>query len=397
MAESLLVVAGAVLVLLAGAGSLSRRLGFSVIPAYILLGLAIGPFAPEVAGVSLSLLENPETFRLLAELGVVLLLFFVGLELSLEELFTHRERFLKAGAADVAISFPIGIALGLALGWSLLESLFLALIVFNSSTVIIAKSLLDLKWIANPESDAILGVVVVEDVLTAAAFAVLSAVLLGVAQPETLVWSLALSGAFIGAVVAAAYFGASLLDRVFTTESAELFLLGVLGVAAIVSGLGMLAGVSEAVAAFFVGTAFGRTTHRPRIETLVIPVRDLTAAAFFFAVGVATDPGLLVATAVPVAVAVAVTIPGQLVSGYLAGRAYGLEPARAVRVGCALAPRGEFSLVIAAFLAVAGTTTVLSETLPAFTVGYVLVTATLGTIMMNHADDLARVLGFKPV
>ncbi|GAB3413077.1 cation:proton antiporter [Haloparvum alkalitolerans] len=385
-----LAVAGAVLVLLAAAGGASRRLGYSVIPAYILVGLAVGPFAPAVGDLSLSLVRDPGTFRLLAELGVVLLLFFVGLELSLEQLFTNRAQFVRAGAADVLISAPIGVLIGLAFGWSLLESAFLALIVFNSSTVIIAKSLLDLGWIADAESDAILGVVVIEDVLTAAAFAVLSAVLLGVAEPETLLRSLGTAAAFVGVVVAIAHYGADRLERAFSTTSSELFLLGVLGVAALVAGLGIVSGVSEAVAAFFVGTAFGRTSHVQRIETLVVPVRDLSAALFFFAVGAATDPRLLAATALPVAVAVAVTVPGQLVSGYLAGRAYGLDATRAVRVGCALAPRGEFSLVIAAFLAAAGTTPVFRETLPAFTVGYVLVTATLGTVLMNRADDISR-------
>ena len=107
------------------------------------------------------------------------LLFFVGLELSLDQLFSNRVGFARAGAMDVGISLPVGFALGLAFGFTWLEAAFIALIVFNSSTVSIAKSLIDLELIANPESDEILGVIVIEDILTALGFAVLSVFLVG--------------------------------------------------------------------------------------------------------------------------------------------------------------------------------------------------------------------------
>ncbi|MFC6737571.1 cation:proton antiporter, partial [Halolamina salina] len=183
---NLVLTAGIFLTALALGGLLALRLGQSVIPAYILVGVLLGPYAPSVGGVSLTVVESTEIVRLLADLGVVLLLFFVGLELSLASLIRKRSQFLRAGAVDVAVSFPLGIVVGLAAGFSLVESLFVGLITFNSSTVIIAKSLIDLEWIADPESEAILGVIVVEDVLTAAAFAVLSAVLLGGADVASL-------------------------------------------------------------------------------------------------------------------------------------------------------------------------------------------------------------------
>lgn len=113
---------------------------------------------------------------------------------------------------------------------------------------------------------------------------------------------------------------------------------------------------------------------------------------FFFAIGAQSDLSLLLSSGVLVVVAVLVTIPGQLGSGYLAGRAYGLHSTRAVRVATALAPRGEFSLVIAAFLVTAGTTPALRETIPAFTIGYVLVTSILGTILMRRAPLFERML-----
>lgn len=393
MAElNLLLTAGVLLSLLAVAGALALRFEQSVIVAYIVVGMLVGPYAPSVGGISLTLIESPDIVRLLSDLGVVLLLFFVGLELSLEQLLSNRTRFFRAGAVDVGISLPLGVVLGLAFGFTLLEAAFVALIVFNSSTVIIAKSLIDLGWIADPESQAILGVIVIEDVLTALGFALLSVLLVGGANASTVALSVGQSLLFLVVLLAAAYYGAGLLERAFRIESSEIFLIGVLGVGAVVAGAGLAVGVSEAVAAFLVGTAFGRTRHANRIERLVAPSRDLFAAMFFFVIGLQTNPELLTATLGFVLVAVVVTTVGQLVSGSLAGRMYGLDWQRSVRVGCALTPRGEFSLVIAAFLVTAGTTPALRETIPAFTVGYVLLTSMLGTVLMRNADRLSTTL-----
>ncbi|GAB7012290.1 cation:proton antiporter [Halolamina salina] len=388
---NLVLTAGIFLTALALGGLLALRLGQSVIPAYILVGVLLGPYAPSVGGVSLTVVESTEIVRLLADLGVVLLLFFVGLELSLASLIRKRSQFLRAGAVDVAVSFPLGIVVGLAAGFSLVESLFVGLITFNSSTVIIAKSLIDLEWIADPESEAILGVIVVEDVLTAAAFAVLSAVLLGGADVASLGRTLGQAAVVLVALTLLAYYGSEWVDRAFDVRSGELFLLAVLGATALVSGFGLAAGVSDAIVAFLAGAAFGQTSHAARIQDLLAPSRDLFAAVFFFVVGLGTDPRVVVSVAGLVVAAAAVTVVGQIVSGYVAGRSWGLSVEGASKMGAALVPRGEFSLVIAAFLLTAGTTPALRETIPAFTVGYVLLTSILGTMLMRNAGLIQRV------
>lgn len=388
---SLILSAGIFLTILTIGGLVAIRIGQSVIPAYILIGILIGPFAPSIGGVSFTVVESPEFIRLLADLGVIFLLFFVGLELSLTSLIQKRSQFLRAGAIDVGVSFPLGLLVGLLFGFSLLESLFIGLIAFNSSTVIIAKSLLDLEWIVNPESEAILGVIVIEDVLTAAAFAILSAVLLGAADIASLGRTLGQAAVVLVVLTLFAYYGGEWLDRAFDIRSGELFLLGVLGVTTLVAGLGFAAGVSDAIIAFLVGLAFGQTSHVERIETKLAPSRDFFAAVFFFVIGLQTDPRLVLSVAGFVLVAVAVTVLGQIVSGFLAGRCFGLSVEQASKMASALVPRGEFSLVIAAFLVTAGTTDTLRETIPAFTVGYVLLTSVLGTILMRNSHLIERV------
>ncbi|WP_439026836.1 cation:proton antiporter [Haloarchaeobius sp. DT45] len=391
MTSNLVLTAGLFLTLLTIGGLLALRVGQSVIPAYILVGVLIGPFAPSVGGVSFTLVESPAFIRLLADLGVVLLLFFVGLELGLTSLIQKRTRFARAGAIDIGISLPVGILVGLVFGFTLLEALFVGLIVFNSSTVIIAKSLIDLEWIVNPESEAILGVVVIEDIITAAVFAVLSAFVLGAADVASLGRTIGQAAVVLLVLGLVAYYGGEWIDRAFDVHSSELFLLGVLGVTALVAGLGLAAGVSDAIVAFVVGAAFGQTSHVERIESLLAPSRNLFAAVFFFVIGLQTNPRVVVSVAGFVLVAVVVTLLCQLVSGYFAGRGYGLSVEQASRMASALAPRGEFSLVIAAFLVTAGTTDALRETIPAFTVGYVLLTSVLGTVLMRNAHLVERV------
>jgi CPA2 family monovalent cation:H+ antiporter-2 len=388
---NLVLSAGLFLTLLMLGGVLALRVGQSVIPAYILVGVLIGPFAPSLGGISLTLVESPAFIRVLADLGVVLLLFFVGLELSLGSLIQKRTRFARAGAIDVGISLPLGVIVGIIFGFTLLEALFVGLIVFNSSTVIIAKSLIDLEWIANPESEAILGVVVIEDILTAALFAILSAVVLGAADLPSLGRTLGQAAAVLGGLTLLAYYGGTLIERAFNIRSNELFLLGVLGVTALTAGFGLFAGVSDAIVAFVVGVAFGQTSYVDRIERLLAPSRDLFSAVFFFIIGLQTDPRVVGSVAGLILVAAAVTLCGQLVSGFFAGRSYGLSIEQASRMASALTPRGEFSLVIAAFLVTAGTTGVLRETIPAFTVGYVFLTSIIGTVCMRNASIIERI------
>jgi CPA2 family monovalent cation:H+ antiporter-2 len=321
----------------------------------------------------------------LAEVGIVLLLFFLGLEFSIDRLLAARSQISRAGVVDVALNLPLGIALGLALGWSATEALLLGGIVYISSSAIITKTLIDLGWIADPEADPILGTLVFEDLFIAVYLAVVTSLVVGGGDVAELGRSLAVAFAFLGALLVAVQYGTGFFARVLDVADTESFVLRTLGVVVPVAGVALTLGVSEAVAAFFVGMGFATSGHRDRIERLLSPVRDVFAAVFFFWIGVGTDPRLVVGVAVPLAAAVLLTTPAKLLSGYLGGRAYDLSAHRSLRVGVGLVPRGEFSLVIAA-LAAGGSTVVMQETIPALAVGYVLVMSVLGTVLMQHSD-----------
>ena len=379
---------GEVFLVCAVAGAVALRIGLSVIPLYVVSGMLAGPF---VAGrLGLPTVPESELLTVLAEVGIVLLLFFLGLEFSLDRLLASRSRITRAGAVDLAVNLPLGIVIGLALGWSAVEALLLGGIVYISSSAIITKTLIDLGWIANGEAEPILGTLVFEDLFIAVYLAVVTSLVLGGDVGEV-GRSLLIAFGFLGALLVAVQYGTDAFARLLDVSDPEPFVLRALGVVVPIAGIALSIGVSEAVAAFFVGMGFANSGHRDRLERLLSPVRDVFAAVFFFWIGVGTDPRLVAGVAAPLAAAVVATAPAKVLSGYVGGRIYDLSARRSLRVGVGLVPRGEFSLVIAA-LAAGGSTTVLRETIPALAVGYVLVMGTLGTVLMQRSDGVERAL-----
>ena len=393
MAELLLEV-GIALTAVALAGALANRVGLSVIPAYIVVGILVGPNPPSsVLGVSLNLVSDSEFIQVLAELGIVFLLFFLGLEFSVDQLLRDRGRISAAGGVDFAVNFGLGVAIGFAFGWTLLETLFLAGVVYISSSAVITKSLIEEGWIANDESGPILGTLVFEDILIAVYLAILAAVA-GGGDLESAAVSVGIAFVFLGGLTAVAWYGSGWLDRFFRASSDELFVLRIVGVTTLVAGAALALGVSEAVAAFFLGTGISQTAHVERIEHVVAPARDIFAAVFFFSIGLTTDVTLIAGVAALLAVAVVATTVGKFVSGTFSGRFYDLDRRRSLRVGLGLVPRGEFSLVIATLAAGIGTGR-LASVLPAFTVGYVLVMSVLGSVLIQQADTITDALGAR--
>lgn len=378
---------GELFVVVALAGAVALRLGLSVIPLYVVGGVLAGPY---VAGrLGLPYVEGGEVVTLLAELGIVLLLFFLGLEFSLDRLLQSKRKITRAGLVDISVNLPVGIGLGLLLGWSVVESLLLGGIVYVSSSAIITKTVIDLGWIANSESEPILGTLVFEDLVMAVYLALVTSLVVGGEGLESVVEGVAIAFGFLGLLLVAVQYGTAFFARVLDVADPEPFVLRTLGVLVPVAGAALSLGVSEAVAAFFVGMGFSTSGHRERIERQLAPVRDVFAAVFFFWIGVGTDPRLLAAVVVPLVVAVVVTTPTKVLTGYLGGRVYDLSTRRSIRVGVGMVPRGEFSLVIAA-LAAGGSTRVMQEVIPAFAVGYVLVMSALGTVLMERSDLVER-------
>jgi CPA2 family monovalent cation:H+ antiporter-2 len=391
---------GLAFVAIAIAGAVAERVDISVIPLYVVAGVLVGESGLgtldwlSIGGVSPAGLAIPGggTMLLLAELGIVLLLFFLGLEFSVDRLLASRRQMSRAGLLDAVVNFPVGVGVGLLLGWSAVEAALLGGIVYISSSAIITKSMLDLGWIANDESETILGVLVFEDLVIAGYLAVVTPLVVGATGAGATVRNVAIALGILAVLAGVAYYGAGVLERLLRADSNEVLVLRALAIAVPVAGAALALGVSEAVAAFFVGATVAGTSHVEDVERLLAPVRDVFAAVFFLWIGLQTDPRLIVAPAVvgPLVAIVALTIPTKVVSGFYGGRAYGLPDRRSLRVGLAMVTRGEFSLVIAALAATGTGGSVMTDLIPAIAVGYVLVMSTAGTLLMQYANAVER-------
>jgi len=392
---------GLAFVAIAVAGAVAERANLSVIPLYVVAGVLVGPNvlggvgAVAVGGGTVPVPAVPvdDTVTVLAELGIVLLLFFLGLEFSIDRLLAGWRRMTAAGSVDLVVNFPLGVLVGLALGWSVVEALLLGGVVYISSSAIITKSLLDLGWIANDESEPILGVLVFEDLVIAVYLALVTPIVTGGGDPTAVAVDLSVAVAVLVVLAVAAYFGERWAERTLRADTGETFVLRTLALAVPIAGAALALGVSEAVAAFFVGVAVASTSHVERAERLLAPVRDVFAAVFFLWVGLRTDPAVLLDPVVVTALAaiVLLTGPSKVLTGFYGGRIYGLPDRRSLRVGLGMTTRGEFSLVVAA-LAATGTGTVMTEIVPAVAVGYVLVMSTVGTLAMQYSDRFEALL-----
>jgi len=378
-----LVELGAVLVVVAVLARVAARFGLSPIPLYLLAGLCLGPGSP------FPLEASDDFISVAATLGVVLLLFFLGLEYAPDELLGNVRTSLPAGAMDM-VNFVPGFAAALLLGWGLLAAFVLGGVTYVSSSGVIAKLLRDLGRLGNRESPTILSVLVIEDLVMAVYLPVLAGLVAGGAVLAVGISVLGGVAIVVVVIVLAARFGARISALLFS-RSDEVVLFSILGPVFLIAGLAERIGVSAGVGAFLVGIALsGPLQHRA--EALVAPLRDLFAAAFFIFFTFQIDPSSLVSTLAP-AVLLAVLSGGlKAATGWWAARRAGFGASARVRAGLTLIARGEFSIVIAGIAVANG----VDPNVGALTANYVLVLAISGPILTRFSVPIAGALTRRP-
>ena len=357
---------GGAIVLLAVLARLASRWGFSSISFYLLGGLAFGEGGIERLDVSRGFIRQG------AEIGVLLLLFMLGLEYSGPELKANLRSGVKSGLIDLALNFPPGFLAGWLLGWSTLASVLLGGVTLISSSGIVSKVLFELKRTDAPETPSVLTILVLEDLMMAV-YLPLVGVLISGGDLHTMVLSIGGATLTVAVVLFVATRYGERLSALVTHQSDEVILLTILGTVLVVAGAAQRLQVSAAIGAFLVGIAVSGPMAE-RSGRLVGPLRDLFAAIFFFFFGLEIDPKSLPPVLLVALMLAAATTGTKVFTGYWATAGQGLEKRARLRAGLTLIARGEFSIVIA------GLGAVLEPRLESLAAAYVLVMAVLGPI-----------------
>jgi CPA2 family monovalent cation:H+ antiporter-2 len=360
-----------------------RRVGLPTIPCYLVVGILLGPGTPGPV-----LVEHPGDLSLLAALGLVLLLFHLGVEFPVEQVLGGGRRLFLAAGLFIGLNVAAGLALGFALGWGTAEALVIGGALGISSSAIATKLLIELRRLANAETPVILGILVIEDIFLAVYLAVLAPVLSGAGSPLGFARDVAISFGFLVVLFTVARFGARAVAQLIGSRDDELLAVLVVGLVLLVAGVSEGVGVSDAIGALMIGLVVSRTWLRDRVERLVLPMRDLFAAVFFVTFGLSIDVGDFGAVAVPVAVAVAVTIVCNVAAGVAAARLFGFNQRAAANLGLTILGRGEFSLILVTLAIAAG----LDARIGPFVALYVLLLAVLSPLLADRSRYLARIV-----
>jgi CPA2 family monovalent cation:H+ antiporter-2 len=380
---------GLAVALVALAGGCAAKLRFSVVPPLILIGMAVGPHMPPVGIVDLRFIHSGPLIAFMGRFGLLVLLFYLGLEFSVGRLLKAGRSIAVGGTIYIAINFLLGLVYAALLGWPFKEVLVAAGITTISSSAIVAKTLVDLRRTANPETEMILGIIMFEDIFLAVYLTAVSGLVLsGAASVSGVVTSAGIALAFMLGILLLGRQATAWLNRALNIASDELFLFVLFAGLFLVAGFSETIHVAEAIGALLVGLVLAETEHRQRIEHLILPFRDLFGALFFFHFGLTIDP-LALKGAVGVALgAVLLTLVGNLLAGILAGRTARLSPRASFNIGLTIVSRGEFSIIMAN-LALAGG---LLPVLQPFAALYVLILAILGPLLTKESSRVYSAL-----
>ncbi|MEY4714258.1 MAG: hypothetical protein RIQ37_588 [Actinomycetota bacterium] len=361
---------GAALLVLGIVAFLANRLKFSVVPLYLLIGLAVG----EGGLVPLNLSED--FLNTGAQIGAIMLLLLLGLEYSAYDLAKAFSERRSAGLVDFLVSATPGFVLGLFFGWGWVGAFALAGITYVSSSGIAAQLIKELGFRKSEVSKRAIGILVFEDLALAPYLPLITSLVLGVSAWSGII-SVGVALAVTGLVLLISYKGSSKLTKILDPNEPGGLLLTVFGAALLAAGLADLVGFSGVVAAFLIGlllTGEVAETARARLS----PIRDIFAAIFFLFFGITTNPADVPAVLPAAILLAAVGIGGKLFVGWWVARDMH-DPNSWLRVGGFLVARGEFSMVIAALAAPA----ILGVELQALTLSYVIITAFAASLILR--------------
>lgn len=339
---------------------------------YIILGVAVSSFFHDIKAI-----------HTVAEIGIVLLFFILGLEFPLARMVSISKKIWPAGLLDVGLNMGGAMLIAMLFGLSFISAFIIGSMAYATSSSISAKMLEEKKRLANPEAEFILALLIFEDLVAP----LLVSFIAGINAGESL------SPAFMGILVskillliigaiAMGHYGFARLNQFVSKYIQHDFMpLLAVGVALAYAGLAISLGLSEILGAFLAGVMLSETGRSPELEHLTLPVRDLTLPFFFFWFGTTIYLGEGISY-VPMMVAMAAwAIFGKILTAFAGSRMFGLSPKASVRAGFSMVQRGEFSAIIASMA---------PAQLRVFSGIYIIITAFIGVYLFGRAPAIAR-------
>lgn len=355
------------------AGLLATRVNQSMTAVFIVVGMILQNFFPVTI-----------VTEFIATLGIIFMLFMFGLEFSVGSLVNNQQKIFFSGIYDLIFNFPLGLLIGWLLGYDLIQSLLFAGIIYVTSSVIVAKSIIDLKRSANPETEYILNVLIFEDMF----IATFLAFIVGIANYG----QIDAKGAFIVILKTSAFFAffivlaktsKKFINKIIDIEHTELFVILILSIIVLSAGAASYVGLSEAIGAFLAGLLLSETKQRHKISEAIKPFQQFSTAIFFVAFGMSIDYKHL-GGMIPIGIFIFIVSSfSKVYGGYFIGGKYALSKRAGLRLGLSLIPRGEFSIILAGAISMNPN---LPYPLKALTGVYVLLSAIIGSIIMKESD-----------
>jgi len=363
-------------------GILARRLRLPIILGYLAGGIAIGPYG-------FSLVRDLETINTLATVGVILLLFTLGLEFSLSELRRIGKVAVLGGIAQILLTAAVGLALGKLLGWEILQAIFFGFLIALSSTMIVLKTLMERGELDSGHGRVMIGILLVQDLSLVPLMIILPAMgggggelwlPLGIAILKAVL--------FIGVMLVLGMWGLPwLLGRVAGGRSRELFLLTVVALCLAAAFGAYFLGLSAAVGAFIAGLLIGQSAFARQAFADIVPLRDTFGALFFVSLGMLANPHFVTGNGATIAVTVMVIIVAKFIICSAIAWSFSYSPKTALFVGMGLIQIGEFSFVLAGMGTEAG---IISPYIYSLTLTSAIITMLLTPFALSFASFLYR-------
>jgi monovalent cation:H+ antiporter-2, CPA2 family len=335
---------GFILITAAAVSLLFKKLGQPVVLGYLIAGFLLSPHVALIPTV-----KDTESVKVWAEIGVIFLLFGLGLEFSFKRLTQVGRSAVFIAVFEVLFMLGLGYGVGRILNWSIIDSIYLGAMLSISSTTIIVRALSELGLKGRKFVSLVFGVLVIEDIVAVLLLVTLTTLSVSQSfQGEILIWStLKLLFFLILWFVIGIYVLPTLIKKITPLLSEETSLIVSIGLCLLMVMIASQVGFSPALGAFIMGSLIAETSQGHRIELLIRPVRDLFAAIFFVSVGLLINPLILQNYSKEILIITLVTVFGKFISSTIAGVVSGVSIKRSVQVGMSLSQIGEFSFIIA--------------------------------------------------